>query len=443
MIPNWHFSSDYCNRSLDILETALKRVPAYESWRAYDPGREQPIDRRFMAMPAFTKEDIRKYFPDRLTPTDRDVKSGLDSGEISFAETSGTTGDKVTNIWNQQWWDESERASWGLNSQASKLATGKHAEAILVSPINVGFASDNEELPMEKRRLSRFLYLNEKTSTITWTSKHMDRMITELGIFKPVILEANPSLLAKLCRYINESNQQVFQPGLIVLTYECPSNFHLKQIRHVFKAPIVSSYGTTETGYVFMQCEMGKFHQNTEFCRVDFQPLQKRHNGPSIGRILVTTFNNPWYYLVRFDVGDLVRIEDSGTCPCGRDSGIILSNVEGRFVNATLTCNGRLVSFRELDERLSVLSGIKEYRIEQVTEKAYRLYLVSLRIDRERLSKDASEILKELYGNEAEIKVIYEEAITPEISGKYRISQALFTLDINDYLDEHYIFKKG
>ena len=168
----------------------------------------------------------------------------------------------------------------------------------------------------------------------------MDRMVRELAIFQPVILEANPSLLARLCRYIIESKQTVFQPGLIVLTYENPTNLHYRQIRQVFTSPIASSYGTTETGYVFMQCEEGKFHQNSEFCRVDFQSLQKEHGGPSLGRILVTPFHNEWYHLVRFDVGDLVRLDETGKCACGRESGIILSATEGRFANATLTCAG-------------------------------------------------------------------------------------------------------
>ena len=97
------------------------------------------------------------------------IQSGLDSGEISFVSTSGTTDDKVTNIWNQKWWDASERASWKLNSYAARLATGEHPEAILVNPLNVGIASDTVDLPLEKRRLARFLYLSERTNYTAWT----------------------------------------------------------------------------------------------------------------------------------------------------------------------------------------------------------------------------------------------------------------------------------
>jgi phenylacetate-coenzyme A ligase PaaK-like adenylate-forming protein len=440
---NWEFPPSYYRQSLSALETALSQVAVYRSWQAYDPGRAYHVDTRYEAMPALYKTDIRENFPDGLVPMDHDVKRGLESGEIRLVSTSGSSDISVTNIWNQEWWDASERASWKLNSYASKIATGNHPEAILANPLNVGFASDTLDLPMGKRRLSRFLFLNEKTSPATWSSEFMDRMISELDIFQPVILEANPSLLAKLCRYAADHDRKVFQPGLIVFTYEYPTKLHYKQINQVFDVPTASSYGSTETGYVFMQCEEGKFHQNSEFCRVDFQPLKSAHGGPQVGRILVTTFNNPWYYMLRFDVRDLVRVDEEGECPCGRNSGFILSAIEGRTINTTLTCQGRLVTLRELDDTLSALSGIDEYRLEQTSEKVYDLHLVSKRPDKAKLTREASEVLKGLYGREARLSVIYEDALSPEDSGKYSTAKALFPIDIEEYLDEMWVSKEA
>jgi phenylacetate-coenzyme A ligase PaaK-like adenylate-forming protein len=184
-----------------------------------------------------------------------------------------------------------------------------------------------------------------------------------------------------------------------------------------------------------MQCEEGKFHQNTQFCRVDFQPLKKQHGGPALGRILVTPFNNEWYHLVRFDVGDLVRLDDSEKCACGRHSGMILSATEGRFVNATLTCAGRLVTSRELDNNLSVLSEIDEYKLEQTTPDHYELHIASRQTNKQKLSESAVSVLRGLYGKEAKISVLHEEAVAAEISGKFRISKTLFPLKIEDYLD--------
>jgi phenylacetate-CoA ligase len=428
------FPPEYDARSRNILDEALRGLFAYKSWRAFDPGPGCPVEARYAALPALSKQMIRDHFPEGFVPPGNDIQQGLASGEIEFVQTSGTSDVSVTNIWNQKWWDESERLSWRLNAHAARLATGTHNEAILANPINVGFISNDVDLPMKKRRLARFLYLNEKTDPALWTPELIERMTAELEEFRPAVLEANPSLLAKLCRCIAGRKKPVFQPGLIVFTFEYPSVLHYRQIRRVFDAPLASSYGSTETGYVFMQCEAGKFHQNSESCRVDFQPLKPEHGGPWIGRILVTPLHNPWYRILRFDVGDLVRLDESGACPCGRNSGLILSAIEGRMATATLTTEGRMVTLRELDDIIGNLSNVDEYRLVQSGADAYELCVVGRREDRKTLAGEASFLLKRLYGNGAAITVHHREAISPENTGKYRLARTDFPLRVEDYL---------
>jgi phenylacetate-coenzyme A ligase PaaK-like adenylate-forming protein len=411
----YRFAPDYYARSVKVLDKALNEIPVYHSWKSCDPGEGYTVEDRYAALPALTKKDIT-------------------NGEIQLVDSSGTIDDKITNIWNQTWWDEAERASWKYNAFINKIATGSHKEAILVNPKNVGIISDETDLHMEERRLGRFLYLNEKSDPLSWSSSFMDRMIAELNEFEPVVLEANPSYLSRLCRYISSRNLKVHQPGMIVFTYEYPTNLHYRQIRKVFTIPMASSYGTTETGYVFMQCEQGYFHQNSEFCRVDFQPFKPEHGGPLLGRILVTPFNNLWSYLLRFDTGDIVRLDESSKCPCGRNSGLILSSLAGRKINLTMTCSGRLVTLFELDNQVSMLEGIEQYKLLQMDPQTYELHLVSHRSYKERLSKEACAILTTLYGHQASIRVLFDEDIPPESSGKYLISRALFPIDLDNYL---------
>jgi len=439
----WYFSEEYYQNSLNTLNISLGSVPAYKKWQPYDPGPEFDVDTRYQALPILYKTQIRENFPEGLVPPDRDVKQALENDEIGLAQTSGSSDISATNIWNQEWWDASERESWKLNSIAQDIATGTHPEAILANPLNVGMPSDNIPLSMEERRLSRFLFLNEKTDPARWTQEHMDRMIEELEIFKPVILEANPSFLARLCRYVIKYDKKIYQPGLIVFTYEYPTQFHYRQISQVFNTPTASSYGSTETGYVFMQCEEGKFHQNTEFCRVDIQPLNQEYGDSEIGRIIVTTFNNPWYYMLRFDIRDLARIDTSGECACGRNSGIILSAIEGRAISLTLTCDGKPVTLRTLDNAMGALTDIDEYRLDQVGPTSYILTLVSQNHSKDNLAADAKDILRSVYGEKAEISINYAEALSPEDSGKYTIARAVFPINVEDFLDEHYLVKES
>jgi phenylacetate-coenzyme A ligase PaaK-like adenylate-forming protein len=386
-------------------------------------------------MPALTKKDIREHFPRGMLPDGLNINRGLADGEIELVDTSGTTADRITNIWNQKWWDESERASWKFNSHFDRISYGPHREAILANPRNVGFISDEFDLPMEKRQLGRFLYLNEKTDPATWLSEFMNRMIKELETFRPAVLEANPSLLARLCRFIADKGMDVFQPEAIVFTYEYMTRLERRQIGDVFQAPMASSYGTTETGYVFMECEAGRLHQNTDFCRVDFQPFKTGFGGPLLGRILVTPFQNPWCYFIRFDTGDLATIEESGKCLCGRDSGLILSSLNGRKANLTLTVEGKPVTLFDLDYVMNEMPGIDQYKLIQKDNLTYELHLVSGAHDKTGLARQAEKTLKGLYGTTAEINVIFDADISPEISGKSLISRALFSIELDKYLE--------
>jgi len=414
---------------------ALNNIAAYDSWKALDPGQHYPIDVRFAAMPPLTKKDIREHFPDGMLPPGMDINSGLADKEIELVDTSGTTEEKITNIWNQKWWDASERSSWRFNAHFNRVDYDKHREAILSNPRNTGIISDELDLPMDKRRLARFLYLNEKTDPTTWSKELMSRMVSELGAFQPDVLEANPALLARLCRFISNNNLSVFQPDVIVFTYEYTTRIEYRQIKHVFSSPMISSYGTTETGYIFTECEAGRLHQNADFCRVDFEPFKKEYGGPQVGRILVTPFDNPWCYFIRFDAGDLVTLDRSGKCLCGRNSGIILSSINGRKANLTLTDQGRPVTLFELDESISRLEGIEQYKLIQNDYCTYELHLVPRTHEEKRLVQESKEALKCLYGPEARINVIFDSDFSPEVSGKSLISRALFPIDLNDYLE--------
>jgi len=401
-----------------------------------DPGPECPVDERYAAMPVLSKADIRRETYDGLIPSGKNRRDGIRKGDIELVKTSGTTDDQVTLIWNQAWWDASEKASWKLNSHASRAATGRHREVILTSPICTGVLSKSGQLvPMKKRRLGRFLYLNETVNPADWTNNQLDRMIRELDLFRPVFLEANPALLARLARYINEKGRKVFSPQLIVFTYEFPSRVHLRQIRLAFKSPLASSYGSTETGYVFMECECGNYHQNHEFCRVDIQPFRRQYvRERNVGRLLVTTFHNKWFSIVRFNVGDVVRLLEPGSCPCGRKKGYTAS-IEGRARDVTFRLNGKAVTVNRLDEVVSGLDWVLEYQLEQKSPSSYLFRVVSSQPEGRGLEKEAKQVLRRLYGEGADIKVRFEKIILPEISGKHRLAKLSFPVDVDSLFE--------
>ena len=423
----YNYPQKFKDKSLKTLETALGTCVGYKAWQALDPGAGAPIDARYDAMPPLTKQIIRDNFPIGLVPNGKNVEQGLLDEEIEYTFTSGTTGDRVVNIWDQNWWDASEAASWKMNTHLAKLSYPQK-EAKLASSLNVGISCE-EDLPMEYRTVGRKLYLNEKINMVQWQPRHYARMAKELGIFKPVVLEANPSLLARLAYWAIDEGVQLYSPEVIVFTYEIPSLIHLAAIRKVFNAPLISSYGTTETGFVMQQCEHGLLHQNLDFCRIEFQPFKDIHGGPELGRIFVTTFDNPWNVVVKFDVGDVVRLHPNAECMCGNKQGMIVEAIEGRASNCTFTTQGRAVTTRALDEVLVQIEGVRDYHLEQNGPVQYELQ-VMLKDAHANVTAELTAALGELYGRDGQFEIKILSNILPGPAGKFRRTQANFEFDV-------------
>lgn len=219
------YPSDYEKKSRKILDLALDKVPYYrEYWSKYDIGRDKPVDERYAAMPILTKAAMRMHFPEGAVPDGMDIEAGLESDEIEYTFTSGTTGEKVINLWHQPWWHAAEQARWELNPELKKL-TYPPKQATLASSLNVGISCE-EDLPMDHRIMGNILYLNEKQNIICWKKSHFVRMDDELDIFRPTVLEGNPSLLAKLAFWALDNGRKLYRPDVITFTYELPSFIH-------------------------------------------------------------------------------------------------------------------------------------------------------------------------------------------------------------------------
>jgi len=427
-----HFSENYNILSTKALETAINHVPAYKAWKVLDPGSTAAVDERFQAMPAISKRDLREHTWCNFIPDGADIDAALQSGEIELVNTSGTIEERVTNVWYQPWWDASEAASWLYNSHTAALKLGNHREAILTSPMNTGILSENSLLTLEERTRGRFLYLNEKINPTLWDDNIIERIICELDLFQPAVLEANPSYLAKVALYSHRHDLQIFQPPVIILTYENPGILARKHIQKAFNSPLVSSYGSTEAGYVFMECEKGKLHQVSSCCRIDVEFMRPEYGYPYMGRLLLTTLTNPWRSLIRFDVGDLVQIDPSGVCSCSRDDGYISSGIAGRIADLTYTTDGAPVTTATVESIMEGWDSVAEYQVFQ----QHGIYNINIVLDKETaasksLKKEIIERLLSLYGRSAVINVHFVEKIETEPSGKYRLTRSNIPADID------------
>lgn len=412
------YPKSFYEDSEELLKTAFSKTAFYKSWAKDDPGSSVSLDSRYDALPHLDKEAMRSSFPKGLLPFDRDLEKGLAADEAEYTFTSGTTSDKVINIFSPAWWSASERSSWKLNRNFKDIPYPSRT-AKLASSLNVGINCE-EDLDQAHRTLGNTLYLSEKTNLIQVFPRHYERMIQELNDFRPDIIEANPSLLARLCNYAYDHHKTILPPKAIVFTYEFISKTSLRAIRRIFSSPTISSYGSTETGFVLEEGEDGLMYQNVGFCRIDFVPLAERFQEKDLGTIVVSTFHNPWNIIVRFEVGDLVRLHPDSN---GHE-GMVIDAIEGRNGNVTFTAEGNPVTTKKADDFFSEVASLRDYHLEQLSRDSYLLEaMLEPDSDEEKAKEELRQQMQRLYGEKGSYRIEIRSDILPGPAGKFRRTQ--------------------
>ena len=133
--------------------------------------------------------------------------------------------------------------------------------------------------------------------------------------------------------------------------------------------------------------------------------------------MLVTTLGRAWMPLLRYDIGDVVRVAESRDCPCGlKSDGPLLERVEGRQSDCT-DVGGETMTPLMLDDAIHAALGP---RGDARAVAARRRHACSSSIPRAATAPAAAAAAVGAL-LERPIRGERVAAIAPEASGKYRL----------------------
>jgi phenylacetate-CoA ligase len=266
---------------------------------------------------------------------------------------------------------------------------------------------------MPERVIDGILFLNEDADPTHWSNANYDRMFEEWTAYAPLGVEADPAYLALLVRAATKRGIRLPSPEFVTLTYETTTRAMRRDIGRVLDAPLFQLYGATEAGVLFMECEHGHLHPNERHSHIDLVPLT---GSGDLARVLVTTLGRAWMPLLRYDIGDVVRVAESRACDCGLESdGPLLVRVEGRQSDC-IEVNGKTITPLMVDDAIHAALG-PEATIEQWQLNRDTLLVVDA------ASRRSATIAAEAVGAllARPIRSEHVSAIAPEVSGKYRL----------------------
>jgi len=393
------FTKERCQA---IVKHAASTVPYYR--RLFTEMNLKPQDIKgpedLKALPIINKQIVQENLDD----FNSNIKNQM---RYSMAHTSGTTGAglifPVTLEAEQEqwavWWRY--RARFGLDRNT--WYAHFHGKSIV---------------PFEGSK-PPFWRINRLGRQILFSAYHMSEnnlpyYVEELNRRQPPWIQGYPSLLSLLASFMLDKGFELnYKPRVITVGSENLLPQQKLIIEKAFDALCRQHYGMAEGVGNISECPEGNLHVDEDYAYTEFLPTDDDSY-----RIIGTNYTNYAFPLIRYDVGDLVRLEDpEKMCPCGR-IGRLVKSIDGRKEDYILTPDGRRIG--RLDHIFKDMVNIKECQILQ--EHADR---VSFRIVRgkEYTEKEEKMLLneaRERLGNTIKIDIDYVDAIERTSQGKLR-----------------------
>jgi len=393
-----------------LLTHAYENVPHYR--RVFDERGLKPKDIQdfndLKKLPYLTRDLVRENLEDL-------VARNYPKYKRLFFTTGGSTGTPLGFYWEKGRTRSLERAfMWRQWSWVGYEPERRDRTVILRGLLTNDPLGDYD--PIENSLILSSYNLREDM---------LEKYIQRIRKFKPVSIQAYPSVIAILAGYMLRNSVPPIESLKVIL---CGSENLFPQqrelIERAFQCRVFSWYGQGECVCLAGNCEESNYYHIfseygiTEIIDANGNPIPEGQEG--VGEIVATGFNNYLMPFIRYKTGD-IGVRASGTCSCGR-SYPLLKRIEGREQEYIVTKDNRIVSLTGLIFGLhfSAFERIKQMQL--VQEKKGSIIINIVKADNYS-RKDEEEIKAKLQyavGGTLDIEFNYVDDIERTKRGKHK-----------------------
>jgi len=358
-------------------------------------------------LPVLTKADIRNNINDMIA-------KNYEKKELLLSSTGGSTGEplqfytnKVASAWNMA---VAYRAwEWAGYNIGDKIAY------IWGAPQDISLHGSLKEKIYD--RLFRLKMLD--AFNITYHT--LDKFIEEMRRFKPKVINAYPSAVDIVAKYLLENRKEAdISPKAVLTSAEMLYPYQKKNIEKAFGCPTFDYYSGRETSLHATECSYhAGYHTSIETAVVEFIKDGQPVAPVELGEIVLTDLTNYAMPFIRYKIGD-IGISSTRKCPCGRNLPLI-EKVIGRTTDLIVKKDKGYVAGPALTLVVKKLHGIKQCQIIQEDLDNLTIKMVK---GKEYSKKEIDYFLAEIkkFVGNMNIKVVYVDTIPKERSGKFRFT---------------------
>jgi len=367
-----------------ILAHAVRSVPRYREMKYLElelrDGRTD-VFALLNEFPVVTRAEIVEEAADFLS-------TAFSQRELRATKTSGTTGTPM-KTWVEPW---VERVNDGLVMRRDMWAGYRDGDwvARLVGDPVVPRKTADMRVPYRVSWTDRRLYLSTYHLSLR-TAREFARL---LEARRPEFLMGYPSALEALANGAGRGCVG-WQPKAVLYSSEPFYEHQQAAILHYVSSPIRGFYGCAERVVSAAQCERGTYHLSLVDGYVEGQfPGMGDESLGWAATTPVTTLLNRAMPLIRYMLGDTLRVMPDERCQCGRTLPV-LAPVLTKLEDSLTTPSGRVVSPSILTWAFKDLSGVRRSQIIQTGASTIEVRVV---VEEEFLN-DVQRILVERIGS--------------------------------------------
>lgn len=300
----------------DFLELA-RNVPAYA--KVFASGKGAKLEDFPIINKAYVKEHYEDFY-------NRSYK-----GETLIIHTSGTTGTSI-NIPQSQLFENRQWATWWRYREELGIKWGTWYGLFGCVGMVVPIGQKKPPYWRVDRAGRRVIF-----GTYHLTIDNVEEYVKEIERRHLVWIHGYASRILFLSRLIVEKGIPPLNfVRVVTTTAENLTPLIASEIQKAFPNAIVRThYGQTEGVANFSQTIDGEWRVDEDFAKVEFIPIDPKN--PERCHIVGTNFSNPYFPLIRYDMGDIAIVKWQNGNP-------IVQGIEGRDNEQVVLANGMLVS---------------------------------------------------------------------------------------------------
>lgn len=273
--------------------------------------------------------------------------------------------------------------------------------------------------PKQKQKLFwRYNYLCKQMiySSFHLSEENIKYYVESLNKFKPQALDGFFMSMCDIAHYIERKNIKLeFIPIAIFPTSETLTDSGRELLERVFKCKVYNQYASSEGAPFVTECQNQILHQ--ELSTGIFEYFEEESE-----EVLVTSFTTYGTPLIRYKIGDSMKLTNNSDCKCGINAPIV-EYIQGRKLDFLYTTNKAKINAGNISNLFKNMPN-SLIRAQLIQNKIGEINIY-LEVDNSKYLPKYDELLKKEFTNkfglDSKIKINHVEKILREKSGKFRM----------------------